>query len=169
MNNDEKISKLNDLHEQAMEYMDLAFLERRKGNKATAKKFFRKSFEFERAAVKLLENDFDFEPTRSVLHRSAATLAVDCGETEEAKKLIYAGLSGNVPPEIATELKELLNAIENNDLTYSDSSLLLAYKLISQEKETRNIVRSASVAIQGYAAKVAMLKVQFSDLLGSLS
>lgn len=169
MIDDEKIQKLNDLHEQAMEYMDLAFIERRKRNKAKAKEIFRKSFELERAAAKLLENDLDFEPMRAVLYRSAATLAVDCGETEEAKILINIGLSVNAPIEIASELKELLSAIENNDLTYTDSSLLLAYKLISQEKETRDIVRKTVVGIQGYAAKVAMLKIQFSDLLGSLS
>lgn len=169
MNSDEKMHELDDLHEKAMEYMDLAFIERRKGNKAKAREIFHKSFEFEKAAAKLLESDFDFEPTRSVLYRSAATLAIDCGEVEEAKKLIEAGLSSNAPSEISSELKELLDAIEKNDLTYTDSSILATHKSISQEKKTRDIVRNTVVAIQSYAAKVAMFKVQFLDLLNSLS
>lgn len=49
----------------------------------------------------------DTEPTRSVLHRSAATLAVNCGELQAAERLITTALSGNPPQEIAEELKDL--------------------------------------------------------------
>lgn len=46
-------------------------------------------------------------PTRSILHRSAASLAVECGEVATAERLIAIALSGNPPQEIAEELKDL--------------------------------------------------------------
>jgi hypothetical protein len=49
----------------------------------------------------------DYEPTRSVLFRSAATLALRCGELREAEKLASIGLSGHPPDEIADELREV--------------------------------------------------------------
>ena len=51
------------------------------------------------------------EPTRSVLHRSAASLAFRCGEYREAERLIARALLGNPPEEIADELRRLNNKI----------------------------------------------------------
>ena len=53
----------------------------------------------------------EFEPTRSVLHRSAASLALECDETREAERLIGRALSGNPPDEIAEELRDLLEDV----------------------------------------------------------
>ena len=50
---------------------------------------------------------YDHEPTRSVLFRSAASLAIDCKEYLEAERLIGEGLAGNPPPDIRIELREL--------------------------------------------------------------
>ncbi len=47
------------------------------------------------------------EPTRSVLHRSAATLAIKCGELQMAEKLIAVAIAGTPPLDIAEELKDL--------------------------------------------------------------
>jgi hypothetical protein len=41
------------------------------------------------------------------LCRSAATLAIDCGEIHSGEHLIAIALSGNPPTEIAEELKDL--------------------------------------------------------------
>jgi len=57
-------------------------------------------------------NEEDIEPTRSILHRSAATLAVQCGEYEAAQRLIYRALAGNPPSDIEAELKDLLGKVE---------------------------------------------------------
>ena len=48
-----------------------------------------------------MANLFDFEPIRSVLHRSAAMLAVECSQLREAERLIGRALSGNPPDDIA--------------------------------------------------------------------
>jgi hypothetical protein len=42
------------------------------------------------------------------LLRSAATLALDCGEYRQAERLASIGLAGNPPAEIAVELREVL-------------------------------------------------------------
>jgi hypothetical protein len=56
----------------------------------------------------LVADQFDFEPTRSILHRSAATIAVECSLLREAERLIGRALSGNPPADIADELRDLL-------------------------------------------------------------
>ncbi|WP_243146698.1 hypothetical protein [Scytonema sp. UIC 10036] len=50
----------------------------------------------------------DLEPTRSILHRSAAVLAVECSELRSAERLIGRALAGNPPDDIANELRDLL-------------------------------------------------------------
>ncbi len=55
------------------------------------------AFAQERAAADLVANLFDLEPTRSILHRSAAVLAVECSERREAERLIGRALAGNPP------------------------------------------------------------------------
>ncbi|NJM56992.1 MAG: hypothetical protein HC857_05565 [Synechococcales cyanobacterium RU_4_20] len=49
----------------------------------------------------------DAEPTRALVHRSAASLAVELGQFEIAERLLAIALAGNPPPEIAEELKDL--------------------------------------------------------------
>lgn len=51
----------------------------------------------------------DLEPTRSVLFRSAASIALDAGLPAEARHLIAEGLRGSPPAAIKRELLELLD------------------------------------------------------------
>ena len=53
------------------------------------------------------------EPGLSILYRSAASLAIQCGRYREAEQLIAKALSGNPTNEIARELRELLQSIYN--------------------------------------------------------
>ena len=66
----------------------------------------------ERRAAELWESASILEPTRSVLYRSAASLAVDCQDYAEARRLIDKGLSGEPPEDIRQELLDLLTRIE---------------------------------------------------------
>jgi hypothetical protein len=68
----------------------------------------RQALEHERQAAELAAPDLSLEPTRSVLHRRAATLAWQCGEFREAERLISTALSGTPPEMIAEELRDLL-------------------------------------------------------------
>lgn len=101
------MSQIQTLHQQAMDLAEAAALARLKGSLAEAEQLTRQAFEQETQAAGLIANTVDAEPTRSVLHRSAASLAIECGELQTAERLIATALSGNPPPEIAEELKDL--------------------------------------------------------------
>ncbi|HAA32278.1 MAG TPA: hypothetical protein DCE56_36965 [Cyanobacteria bacterium UBA8553] len=99
---------LETLHREAMELVDKAVLARQRGDAEAILEFSRAAFVKERAAADLVANQLDLEPTRSVLHRSAAVLALECAELREAERLIGRALAGNPPDDIADELRDLL-------------------------------------------------------------
>ncbi len=90
-----------------MEIAERAYVARLKGDKEQAKNLSRQALDYESAAADLMAYT-SIEPTRSVLHRSAASLALNCDELRLAEKLIAIGLAGDPPEEIAHELRELL-------------------------------------------------------------
>ena len=102
------MSPVKSIHREAMEFANLAFVAKAKGDAEKSQELFRKAFELERKAAEQLEGQIETEPSRSVLLRSAATLALDCGEYQEAERLAYLGLRGNPPSKIAAELREVL-------------------------------------------------------------
>jgi hypothetical protein len=99
------------LHREAMELSEAAVLARRNQEHDAAQALLRQAFRLERSAAESFSFSFETEPTRSVLFRSAATLALDIGETREAERLIALALAGEVPPPIAEELRDLLEAV----------------------------------------------------------
>jgi hypothetical protein len=101
-------SEIRDLHHQAMRLLDQASDLRRRGEQQEANARLRQAFDYERRAAELAAPDVALEPTRSVLHRSAATLACQCGEYRQAERLITTALSGTPPETIADELRDLL-------------------------------------------------------------
>lgn len=92
-----------------MELADDAFAARLAGDATGATDLFRLAYESERQAAALVAGDLTAEPTRSVLHRSAASLALQAGQWREAERLIATALSGNPPQEIAEELRALFS------------------------------------------------------------
>jgi hypothetical protein len=105
------MKSMSEQHQLAMERADQALEARRRGDEGAARAFFREAFLHERTAAQIIAPDLTAEPTRSVLHRSAASLAVECGEAREAERLIAIALSGDPPAEIAAELRELWQAV----------------------------------------------------------
>jgi len=99
------------LHHQAMDLAEKAFAADLAG-KATVQSLFQKAYQLERQAAELvLAKSGDTEPSRSVLLRSAASLAIECREYREAERLIAIALSGDPPQEIAEELRDLLERV----------------------------------------------------------
>lgn len=101
------MSQIQALHQQAMDLAEAATVARLRGVVEQATQFTHQAFEYETQAAALVADTLDAEPTRSVLHRSAASLAIECGELRMAERLIATALSGNPPLEIAEELKDL--------------------------------------------------------------
>lgn len=99
--------EINSLHHRAMELASQAVSAQRVGDAGVALSHFREAMETERRAALLLVNEVTSEPSRSVLLRSAASLAIDCGEFREAERLIAIALAGNPPEELCDELRDL--------------------------------------------------------------
>jgi hypothetical protein len=100
-----------DKHNQAMAAAEGAFVARMRGDTEQADYLLRSAYEAERSAAEMLADQLANEPSRSVLYRSAATLAYDCGEHRAAERLAAAGLAGEPPDEIAQELRDLFEQI----------------------------------------------------------
>jgi hypothetical protein len=105
------VSTVKDLHRQAMQRADQAHAARRDGDAASARKHFEEAFELERRAAEELSTRHDAEPSRSILFRSAAALALEAGMCAEAEKMVCAALAGMPPADIAEELRDLFEQI----------------------------------------------------------
>jgi tetratricopeptide (TPR) repeat protein len=103
---------VKELHDQAMALSSRATLARIRGDLDEAREFARQALPYEAKAAAMLFDRLDAEPSRSVLYRSAASLALQCGEYEEAERLIATGLAGHPPDEIAAELRDLLAEVK---------------------------------------------------------
>ncbi len=100
------------LHNEAMDLAlqgDIAAKADPKGEHCLS--LYTEAFEKEREASLLADFMQNPEPGRSILFRSAASLAIQCGRYREAEQLIAKALSGNPTDEIARELRELLQDI----------------------------------------------------------
>ena len=107
------MSAINDFHRKAMDFAAHALMERSRGKIEDASANFRRALENELAAIRELEEmGSTAEPTYSVLHRSAGTLALDCNQLRLAEQLAAKGLYHTPHAEIAEELRDLLGQID---------------------------------------------------------
>lgn len=114
MNSEQDLQKISELHEEAMAQDDAAFMAKRSGNMEQAERLLHLAYEKEAQAACMLVQRLELEPTRSILYRSAASLAIDCNEFAEAERLIAAGLAGYPPEEIAEELRDLYERVNSH-------------------------------------------------------
>jgi hypothetical protein len=102
-------ARVTALHERAMEQAQAALTT---ADPRLAHQLSRSAFEQEREAAESLAIELGQEPTRAILYRSAATLAVDCRDDAEAKRLAKEGLAGSPPADVEAELREILAKLE---------------------------------------------------------
>lgn len=105
------MNTIQELHQKAMDLAEQADLARLRGSADQVQGFLRQALSLEAEAAQMVVDDLTAEPTRSVLHRSAASLAMECGELQTAEKLIARALSGTPPLDIEEELKDLFMQI----------------------------------------------------------
>lgn len=105
------MNTVRDLHNQAMALAQRAFLAREAEHGADAARLASEALAFEREAAGRLDKTPTSEPTRSILYRSAATLARQAGDLAQAQRLVAEGLAGYPPPRVEQELKDLLEEI----------------------------------------------------------
>lgn len=101
------MNKLQEIHKKAMDLAEQADLAKLRGYTDQVQELLLQALALESEAAQLVADDLAAEPTRSVLHRSAASLAIECGELQTAEKLIARALAGAPPSDIAAELKDL--------------------------------------------------------------
>jgi hypothetical protein len=135
------------LHEEAMRLADEAFELARRGMAVSARALFQAAFEREREAANIVANELNLEPTRSVLYRSAATLALHAGNVNAAIETITAGLAGSPPEEVSVELRALLAkaaAPGTPGITTPSSANVADAKIVQSMLGERQKVRSSS-------------------------
>ena len=103
------MSNVTELHHQAMDFVDLAMEENRLGNKDEAVRLFTRATESELAAIDAMKEPL--EPSYSVLHRSAASMAMNANLFSEAERILAKALSRGPHPEIAEEMRVLLEEV----------------------------------------------------------
>ncbi len=135
---------VKELHRKAMKFNDLAIIAKR-DDPSMVSEYFRKAFEFEKKAFVQFNSESNVEPTRTVLLRSSANLAMLAGYTREAEKLIAIGLAGDPPDELANELRDVLQQVsffkrvETNGSELDSNEIQLS---LSGNEVGRGIVRS---------------------------
>ena len=103
------MSAAKDYHNIAMEFADLGIRNRSHGKAASALAYFEQALDFELAAIAELDRSDGL--AWSILYRSAGTLALDCRRFRQAEQIATYALSGEPPPDIAEELRDLLKQI----------------------------------------------------------
>lgn len=111
------MTDVRSLHREAMEVAERAMEARREDRWDEARSLFRQASQIESQAAMAYADSADTEPTRSVLWRSAATLALNGELPGYAAYLAARGLEGNPPAETREELRELLNSIRPESLS----------------------------------------------------
>jgi hypothetical protein len=120
--------ELFELHKQAMFFAQDALVATQ--HKETEKAFTlnQKAFELERQ-VALSLVDSKNEPMRSIILKSAATLALDIGQYREAEIFISYGLIGTPPDDIHQDFLALLDTVKQQRLNKekNETIILIGY------------------------------------------
>ena len=94
-----------------MDLAEQAFVAERQRDALLAKRLYARALELEQAAAECLLLSEVGEPTRTVLHMSAASLAKKCENLPLAERLACQGLAGFGPEELRDDLRNLIEDI----------------------------------------------------------
>lgn len=127
---------IEQLHEKAMEFTDLAIISKQKRQYVEANNHFAQAFKFEEKATNIAIERNIGQPTIGILLRSSATLASDKGDVDKMLHLIRKALLLNVPDEFKNDLKELLsiNYLKINELTVGNIDMLISARALKRIK-----------------------------------
>jgi hypothetical protein len=146
-----------------MEDFEASLIARQSGDEVRVLRLLREALRFESAAADTVRDATSLEPTRSVLHRSAASLALQLFDTSTARKYVNAGLKGNPPDEIKRELEALSEQITILEAEVADYRLKAPAGPTPVQRVIRRFTDSVPVDIIGLANTLG-LTVLFSDL-----
>jgi len=158
------MKEIETLHNQAMDLAEKAVMLRIGKKTDESIEAFNSAFQLERQAAIQLKDSFDFEPSRSIMFRSAASLALNASLYREAEKMIAIGLSGNPPDPIADELRTLYENInkarlKTDGLLASKKTPLLSRKLRDAKKAALREAASMEATLKRAASRRTALKM----------
>lgn len=128
------MNNVTDMHSRAMELYDAALAARRAGDEDAFRKNVNLALEAEAAAAEDFAKTHGLEPTRSILYRSAATIAMTACSFAKALEFSAAGLAADsVPAAIRAELVAIvkdanyrLNVLETDGVAIGNESIILS-------------------------------------------
>lgn len=100
------------LHNEAMSLAQDAYMARETGQDEQALGLAARALELEVDAAEMIPLAPESEPTRSILYRSAASLAMQARQFERALRLAGQGLAGFPPPRVISEITDLIGEIQ---------------------------------------------------------
>lgn len=150
------MASVKELHEKAMEIAQNAMLAKENGEYTSAKKIYYDAFKIEQEAAYKVPKAKKSEPTRSILFRSAASLAYQAEELKESIRMIGEGLSGHPSKRIFNELnilhEEVKLAIYNKENHYQTSPEQFVFHL------TGNAVSHGSIYYKEFLDRIDALQ-----------
>lgn len=124
----------NTLHDLAVEFTFEAERAQKRGDIVQAKKFFEKAFQLEKEfALVIPKGNPELQLTRTIIFRSAAWLALESGNLDEAKTLVNQILNENPHPSVIEELKGILKEIINRTPSKEVQKLDITGTLVSAD------------------------------------
>jgi hypothetical protein len=107
-----ELEKAKIIHDKAMKLAQEAIMARIQHDENKARMLYKQSFDLEREAAYFYAERFDKEPIRSILYRSAASLAIECHLYQEADLLIQQGQSNDTPTDVINDFQELRDKMQ---------------------------------------------------------
>jgi len=150
------VSDTRDFHDRAMDLFELGLLSARAGRLGESRALFTEAMENEAKAADSVAEDYSLEPTRSILCRSAASIALRIGDTGQAKRYVAAGLAGSPPEDIKEELSVLYEQVLVLEAATADYRLTAPRGLTIIEQISRRFRSNAPVNITGLARALGL-------------
>ena len=154
------------LHNKAMEFADEALLAKMEGKEAVSLKFFEKAFLLEKEAFDSIEDEKVDPFPKYILIRSAASLALNCGNYQEAERLIQLGLANGAPQSIKDELEELqgkLHSIKKELAEQQEQNAIKVLGIIIDANAKTN-----QITVQDLESKLSYTILVPQDLLNEI-
>jgi hypothetical protein len=143
-----------------MESFEASLVARQAGDEALVLKLLAEALRFESAAADNVADDTSLEPTRSVLHRSAASIALQLFDTKTAKRYVDEGLQGKPPEEIREELRTLSEQITVLDAEMRDYRLKAPVGRTPVQIVIRKFTDNVPVDINGLAKALGVTVIE---------
>lgn len=102
------IMTVKEFHKKASELSQKAIVLLASGQEEEANFTYIEAFEYEKKAALVLLDKIEKEPSRSILFRSAAALALKAGLFRDSEQMAACGLAGNPPDNVLDELREII-------------------------------------------------------------